>query len=174
MKKQNIYVYPLDGKVIFPYHEYRFTISSNSYQRTHQPIKQKITTTSSASPPNSIKSRTTRTSRQSTDSPGTAPSSKYKSQTSSQATRSSRKPKYTASITSVSPSQGTPSPTQVQNPPDEKNRRPQPSNSLDLPRLTPKNHKSRQTINLPLEPKEITKTVLRLQTKKHLGRHRQG
>ena len=33
MKKHNIYVYPLEGKVIFPYHEYRFTISSNSYQR---------------------------------------------------------------------------------------------------------------------------------------------
>lgn len=33
MKKQNIYIYALDGKVIFPYHEYRFTINTQLYQR---------------------------------------------------------------------------------------------------------------------------------------------
>ena len=44
MKKQNIYIYPLEGKVIFPYHEYRFTISSHSYQRTSMITQPKYTT----------------------------------------------------------------------------------------------------------------------------------
>ena len=43
MKKHNIYVYPLEGKVIFPYHEYRFTISSHSYKRIFF-VTQPITT----------------------------------------------------------------------------------------------------------------------------------
>jgi hypothetical protein len=33
MKKHNIFIYPLEGKVIFPYHEYRFSINSHAYQR---------------------------------------------------------------------------------------------------------------------------------------------
>ena len=33
MKRQNIYIYPIESKVIFPYHEYRFAISSASYNR---------------------------------------------------------------------------------------------------------------------------------------------
>lgn len=45
MKKQNIYIYPLDGKVIFPYHEYRFTINTQSYQRTLVSIQLKLTIT---------------------------------------------------------------------------------------------------------------------------------
>jgi hypothetical protein len=52
MRKHNIYVYPLEGKVIFPYHEYRFTISSHSYQRMVDVIQLKITTTSLDSSPN--------------------------------------------------------------------------------------------------------------------------
>ncbi len=34
IKKSNVFLYPLDGKVIFPYHEYTFTINSNNYDRT--------------------------------------------------------------------------------------------------------------------------------------------
>ena len=33
MKKHNIFIYPLEGKVIFPYHKYRFSINSHAYQR---------------------------------------------------------------------------------------------------------------------------------------------
>lgn len=39
MKKQSIYIYGIEGKVIFPYHEYRFTISSNSYNRNSSTIQ---------------------------------------------------------------------------------------------------------------------------------------
>lgn len=45
MKKSNIYIYPLDGKVIFPYHEYRFTINTQSYNRSSCPIQPKPTIT---------------------------------------------------------------------------------------------------------------------------------
>lgn len=31
IKKSNVYLYPLDNKVVFPYHEYTFTINSNHY-----------------------------------------------------------------------------------------------------------------------------------------------
>lgn len=34
IKKTNVFIYPLD-KVIFPYHEYTFSISSNVYERKH-------------------------------------------------------------------------------------------------------------------------------------------
>lgn len=57
MKKQNIYIYPLEGKVIFPYHEYRFTISSHSYQRKNVFIQLKHTITSSALLRNLISSK---------------------------------------------------------------------------------------------------------------------
>ena len=33
IKKSNVFLYALDGKVIFPYHEYSFTINSNQYDR---------------------------------------------------------------------------------------------------------------------------------------------
>lgn len=35
IKKSNVYLYPLDGKVVFPYHEYTFTINSNHYDRNY-------------------------------------------------------------------------------------------------------------------------------------------
>ena len=31
IKKSNIFIYPLENKVIFPYHEYAFSINSNVY-----------------------------------------------------------------------------------------------------------------------------------------------
>jgi hypothetical protein len=31
IKKSNIFLYPLDNKVVFPYHEYTFSINSNQY-----------------------------------------------------------------------------------------------------------------------------------------------
>jgi hypothetical protein len=34
MKRQDVYIYPLDGKVIFPYSEYRFVLKANSYDGT--------------------------------------------------------------------------------------------------------------------------------------------
>ncbi len=34
IKKSNVFLYPLDSKVIFPYHEYTFTINSSNYDRT--------------------------------------------------------------------------------------------------------------------------------------------
>ena len=33
IKKSNVFLYALDSKVIFPYHEYSFTINSNQYDR---------------------------------------------------------------------------------------------------------------------------------------------
>ncbi len=33
MKKSNVFIYALEDKVIFPYHEYTFTIGSNVYNR---------------------------------------------------------------------------------------------------------------------------------------------
>ena len=48
MKKQNIYLYPLEGKVIFPYHEYRFVISASLFNRIIIPIQLKSMTISSA------------------------------------------------------------------------------------------------------------------------------
>jgi len=59
MRKQNIYIYPLEGKVIFPYHEYRFTISSHSYQRTTVDTQHKYMITLSDSQPNSTNSNNT-------------------------------------------------------------------------------------------------------------------
>lgn len=34
IKKNNVFIYPID-KVVFPYHEYAFSITSNLYERTH-------------------------------------------------------------------------------------------------------------------------------------------
>ena len=34
IKKSNVFIYPLENKVIFPYHEYAFSINSNVYERT--------------------------------------------------------------------------------------------------------------------------------------------
>ena len=45
MKKSNIYIYPLEGKVIFPYHEYRFTINTQAYSRMLRLTQPKPTTT---------------------------------------------------------------------------------------------------------------------------------
>jgi hypothetical protein len=33
IKKSNVFLYALDSKVVFPYHEYSFTINSNQYDR---------------------------------------------------------------------------------------------------------------------------------------------
>ena len=49
IKKSNVYIYPLDLKVIFPYHEYGFSINSNIYERTPPLTQLKPTTTSSDS-----------------------------------------------------------------------------------------------------------------------------
>ena len=72
MKKHNIYIYPIESKVIFPYHEYRFTISSHSYQRNSLPNQLKPTTTSSDSSLNSTSLNSTRASTLSMASPATA------------------------------------------------------------------------------------------------------
>lgn len=33
IKKTHVFIYPIEGKVIFPYHEYAFSINSNIYER---------------------------------------------------------------------------------------------------------------------------------------------
>ena len=38
IKKTNVFIYPLDNKVIFPYHEYAFSLSSHVYERRDFPI----------------------------------------------------------------------------------------------------------------------------------------
>lgn len=48
-KKHSIFIYPLTGKVVFPYHEYRFALSSRAYNRTPPPTQPTTTTTSSGS-----------------------------------------------------------------------------------------------------------------------------
>lgn len=48
IKKNNVFIYPLD-KVIFPYHEYTFSISSNLYERKIHLIQPKPTIILSAS-----------------------------------------------------------------------------------------------------------------------------
>lgn len=60
MKRQNIYIYPIEGKVIFPYHEYRFAISTTLYNRNALPIQPSTTTTSLASSPNWRKAGSTK------------------------------------------------------------------------------------------------------------------
>lgn len=56
IKKTNVFIYPLDSKVIFPYHEYAFSLSSHVYERIdHYHIKQRHSIISSALPLASIK-----------------------------------------------------------------------------------------------------------------------
>lgn len=54
MKRHNIYIYPLEGKIIFPYHEYRFSINTNAYNRKHCATQPKPTITSLALLPKSM------------------------------------------------------------------------------------------------------------------------
>ena len=81
MRKQNIYIYPLEGKVIFPYHEYRFTISSHSYQRTSLIIQLNYTIISSDFPPSLINSNSTELSSRLRGYRDMGPYLRYKNQT---------------------------------------------------------------------------------------------
>ena len=56
IKKNNVFIYPIE-KVVFPYHEYAFSITSNLYDRTYFLIQPSNTITSSASSPKWMMSR---------------------------------------------------------------------------------------------------------------------
>ena len=45
IKKNNVFIYALDMKVIFPYHEYAFSINSNIYERNYLLTQPKPTIT---------------------------------------------------------------------------------------------------------------------------------